>query len=51
MAERLSSLSGWRSVASRRRDQWLAGRLAELEPAERDVLRHAVSILEKVNHA
>jgi len=35
----------------RRRDQWLALRLAELEPAERDVLRHAVRILEKVNHA
>ena len=35
----------------RRRDQWLAVRLAELEPAERDVLRQAVSILEKVNHA
>jgi DNA-binding MarR family transcriptional regulator len=35
----------------RRRDQWLAVRLAELEPAERDVLRHAVAILEKVNHA
>lgn len=35
----------------RRRDQWLAVRLAELEPAERDVLRQAVRILEKVNHA
>ena len=35
----------------RRRDSWLAVRLAELTPAERDVLRHAVTILEKVNHA
>ncbi len=35
----------------RRRDQWLAVRLAELEPAERDVLRKAIPILEKVNHA
>ena len=35
----------------RRRDQWLAQRLAELEPAEREVLRQCVRILEKVNHA
>jgi DNA-binding MarR family transcriptional regulator len=35
----------------RRRDQWLAVRLAELTPAERDVLRKAIPILEKVNHA
>lgn len=35
----------------RRRDQWLAVRLAELDPAERDVLRKCVPILEKVNHA
>lgn len=35
----------------RRRDQWLAVRVAELDPAERDVLRAAVPILEKVNHA
>jgi DNA-binding MarR family transcriptional regulator len=35
----------------RRRDQWLAMRIAELEPEEREVLRKAVSILEKVNHA
>ena len=35
----------------RRRDQWLAQRLAELEPEERDVLRKSVAILEKVNHA
>jgi DNA-binding MarR family transcriptional regulator len=33
----------------RRRDQWLAVRIAGLEPAERDVLRHAVAVLEKVN--
>lgn len=35
----------------RRRDSWLAVRLAELEPSEREVLRQAVRILEKVNHA
>jgi len=35
----------------RRRDQWLAVRLAELTPEERDVLRRSVRILEKVNHA
>ena len=35
----------------RRRDSWLAVRLAELTPAERDVLRTAIPILEKVNHA
>jgi DNA-binding MarR family transcriptional regulator len=35
----------------RRRDEWLAVRLAELSPEERDVLRRAVTILEKVNHA
>ena len=35
----------------RRRDDCLTVRIAELEPAERDVLRQAVSILAKVNHA
>ena len=35
----------------RRRDQWLAKRIAELRPDEREVLRKAVPILEKVNHA
>jgi DNA-binding MarR family transcriptional regulator len=35
----------------RRRDQWLTKRVAELEPDEREVLRRAVGILEKVNHA
>ena len=35
----------------RRRDQWLAVRLAELDPEEREVLRRCVPILEKVNHA
>ena len=35
----------------RRRDEWLARRIAELDPGERDVLRKAVTILEKVNHA
>jgi DNA-binding MarR family transcriptional regulator len=34
-----------------RRDQWLAVRLAELEPEERDLLRQCVRILDKVNHA
>ena len=33
----------------RRRDQWLAGRIALLEPEEREVLRKCVGILEKVN--
>ena len=35
----------------RRRDEWLAVRIAELDPEERDILRRAVPILEKVNHA
>jgi DNA-binding MarR family transcriptional regulator len=35
----------------RRRDQWLAKRLAELSPEEREILRKCVGILEKVNHA
>jgi DNA-binding MarR family transcriptional regulator len=35
----------------RRRDQWLAIQLAELDPAEREILRHAVRVLEKVNRA
>jgi DNA-binding MarR family transcriptional regulator len=35
----------------RRRDEWLTVRIAELDPAERDVLRQAVAILAKVNHA
>ncbi|WP_375433067.1 MarR family winged helix-turn-helix transcriptional regulator [uncultured Friedmanniella sp.] len=35
----------------RRRDQWLAVRIAELDEDEREVLRSAVRILEKVNHA
>src|SRR6185295_2947212 len=33
----------------RRRDEWLAVRLAGLDPAERDLLRRAVEVLEKVN--
>ncbi|HJQ86398.1 MAG TPA: MarR family transcriptional regulator [Propionibacteriaceae bacterium] len=33
----------------RRRDQWLAVRIAGLDPAEREVLRRAVAVLEKVN--
>lgn len=35
----------------RRRDQWLAARLAELDPAEREILRRAVRVLDKVNQA
>jgi DNA-binding MarR family transcriptional regulator len=35
----------------RRRDEWLAVRLAELRPEERDLLRSAIPVLEKVNHA
>jgi DNA-binding MarR family transcriptional regulator len=35
----------------RRRDHWLAVQLAELDPAEREVLRQAVRVLEKVNRA
>lgn len=35
----------------RRRDEWLTRRIAELQPEEREVLRKAVGILEKVNHA
>ena len=34
----------------KRRDAWLAVRIAELDPSERDVLRRAVTILEKLNH-
>jgi DNA-binding MarR family transcriptional regulator len=35
----------------RRRDQWLAVRLDELDAGERDLLRKCIPILEKVNHA
>ena len=35
----------------RRRDQWLAVRLAELDPADREILRHAIRVLDKVNRA
>ena len=35
----------------RRRDEWLAKRIAELNPEERDVLRKCVHVLEKVNCA
>lgn len=34
----------------RRRDAWLAQRVAELTPEERDILRRAIPVLEKVNH-
>ena len=33
----------------RRRDEWLAVRIAGLDPAERDVLRRAICVLDKVN--
>jgi hypothetical protein len=33
----------------RRRDEWLAVRIAALDPAEREVLRRAVGVLEKLN--
>ena len=33
-----------------RRDEWLTVRIADLDPAERAVLRQAVAILDKVNH-
>ncbi|WP_228265934.1 MarR family winged helix-turn-helix transcriptional regulator [Microlunatus elymi] len=35
----------------KRRNDWLARRIAELEPQERDILRKAIPILEKVNRA
>ena len=35
----------------RRRDEWLAVRIAQLAPGEREVLREAIAILEKVNSA
>jgi DNA-binding MarR family transcriptional regulator len=33
----------------RRRDEWLAVRIAQLEPADREVLRNAVRVLERLN--
>ena len=35
----------------RRRDEWLTRRIAQLDPAEREVLREALPILAKVNSA
>jgi DNA-binding MarR family transcriptional regulator len=35
----------------RRRDEWLAVRIAELDPEDREVLRHAVRVLERLNQA
>ncbi len=35
----------------RRRDEWLAIRIGELDPTERAVLRQAIDILDQVNHA
>lgn len=38
-------------LANRRvRNEWLAGRLAELAPAERDLVRRVLPILIKMNH-
>jgi len=34
----------------RRRDAWLAQRVADVTPEERDILRRAIPVLEKVNH-
>ena len=34
-----------------RRNEWLAVRLAELEPSELELLRAAIPLLERVNHA
>jgi DNA-binding MarR family transcriptional regulator len=33
----------------RRRDEWLTVRIAALDPAEREVLRQAIGVLEKLN--
>ena len=33
----------------RRRDEWLTVRIAKLDPADRDVLRRAVPVLERLN--
>jgi DNA-binding MarR family transcriptional regulator len=33
----------------RRRDEWLAVRIAGLDPADREALRRAVSVLERLN--
>jgi DNA-binding MarR family transcriptional regulator len=33
----------------RRRDEWLAVRIAQLDPADREVLRRAVRVLERLN--
>jgi hypothetical protein len=33
----------------RRRDEWLTVRIAQLDPADRDVLRRAVPVLERLN--
>ena len=35
----------------RRRNEWLAVRLAELQPDELELLRAAIPLLERVNHA
>lgn len=33
----------------RRRSEWLAQRIAELDPDDREVLRRAVGVLERIN--
>jgi hypothetical protein len=33
----------------RRRDEWLAVRIAKLEPVDREVLRRAIGVLERLN--
>jgi DNA-binding MarR family transcriptional regulator len=33
----------------RRRDEWLTVRIAQLDPADRDVLRRAIPVLERLN--
>ena len=39
----------WLAAERKRRDMWLAKRLQELEPADRAVLRDAVTVLERLS--
>lgn len=51
---RVSLTDGGREVLlanRKRRTNWLARRVAELDPSEREILRKAIPILEKVNSA
>jgi len=53
-SSRVSLTEGGRQILlanRRRRDQWLARRIAELDPEEVEVLRQCVHILEKVDQA